>query len=297
MSAFSVAGNGTLTSIGSSPFADNQTAPCWVEISHDGQYLFTVNTASNSISSYTINPDGSLTLIGSTAFKTPGLGAFDARLSPDGTTLWVVGDAGNSDQRLHRQRRQPHRTHHVADRTPCGRSTLRHRRHLDPHPRTPTNQECEPGTGPGSARTPRSARQIVSRSAPFGSGSSARTRDRFVQPSQPWVVRSATIRVLHNSEPGPCSLQLRSKRRSCWIPIPRILCVRRLECCLERWDEAAVSLEESRSRVAVLGSEPLEPARARGVASALPAPCASAGISVTGYRSACWDREFGESAG
>ncbi len=96
VSAFSVAGNGTLTSIGASPFADNQTAPCWVEISHDGQYLFTVNTASNSISSYTINPDGSLTLIGSTPFKTPGLGAFDARLSPDGTTLWVVGDADNS---------------------------------------------------------------------------------------------------------------------------------------------------------------------------------------------------------
>ena len=72
VSAFNVAGNGTLTSIGASPFADNQTAPCWVEISHDGQYLFTVNTASNSISSYTINPDGSLTLLGSTPFKTPG---------------------------------------------------------------------------------------------------------------------------------------------------------------------------------------------------------------------------------
>jgi 6-phosphogluconolactonase (cycloisomerase 2 family) len=96
VSAFSVAGNGTLSSIGSSPFADNQTAPCWVEISHDGQYLFTVNTASNSISRYTINPDGSLTLIGSTPFKTAGLGAEDARLSPDGQTLWVVGTAADS---------------------------------------------------------------------------------------------------------------------------------------------------------------------------------------------------------
>ena len=27
-----------------SPFADNQTAPCWIEITHDGQVLFTVNT-------------------------------------------------------------------------------------------------------------------------------------------------------------------------------------------------------------------------------------------------------------
>ncbi len=96
VSAFNVAGDGTLSSIGSSPFADNQTAPCWVEISHDGQYLFTVNTASNSISRYTINPNGSLTLIGSTPFKTAGLGAEDARLSPDGQTLWVVGTAADS---------------------------------------------------------------------------------------------------------------------------------------------------------------------------------------------------------
>jgi len=95
VSAFSVGGDGTLSSIGSSPFADNQTAPCWVEISHDGHYLFTVNTASNSISSYTINTDGSLTLIGSTPFKTAGLGAEDARLSPDGQTLFAVGTAGD----------------------------------------------------------------------------------------------------------------------------------------------------------------------------------------------------------
>ena len=96
MSAFGVAGDGTLSSIGASPFPDNQTAPCWVEISHDGHYLFTVNTASNSISSYTINANGSLTLIGSTPFKTAKLGAEDARLSPDGQTLWVVGTADNS---------------------------------------------------------------------------------------------------------------------------------------------------------------------------------------------------------
>jgi 6-phosphogluconolactonase len=50
---------GQLTPIGSSPFADGQTAPCWVEISHDGRYLFTVNTGSGNISSYAVNPDGS----------------------------------------------------------------------------------------------------------------------------------------------------------------------------------------------------------------------------------------------
>jgi 6-phosphogluconolactonase len=95
VSAFRAAGDGTLTSIGASPFADNQTAPCWVEISHDGRFLFTVNTAVPSISRYAIAPGGSLTLLGSTPFKAgAGLGPFDARLSPDGHTLWVVGDGG-----------------------------------------------------------------------------------------------------------------------------------------------------------------------------------------------------------
>ena len=96
VSAFRDARDGTLTSIGSSPFADQQTAPCWVEISHDGRFLFAVNTAQPSISSYAIDRDGTLTLLGSTPFRNPtGLGPVDARLSPDGNTLFVV-DGGTS---------------------------------------------------------------------------------------------------------------------------------------------------------------------------------------------------------
>jgi 6-phosphogluconolactonase len=91
VSAFNVSFSGELSSIGSSPFADLQTAPCWVEISHDGQFLFTVNTGSGEISSYAITPGGSLTLIGSTPFGSAGAGAVDARLSPDGRTLLVNG--------------------------------------------------------------------------------------------------------------------------------------------------------------------------------------------------------------
>ena len=90
VSAFSDASDGTLTSIGTSPFPDFQTAPCWVEISHDGQFLFTVNTASNSISRYAIAGDGSLSLLGSTSLGSANVGAEDARLGPNGGTLWVV---------------------------------------------------------------------------------------------------------------------------------------------------------------------------------------------------------------
>jgi 6-phosphogluconolactonase len=90
VSAFSDGSDGTLTSIGSSPFADLQTAPCWVEITKDGEFLFTVNTASNSVSRYAIGSDGALTLIGSTPLATAHAGAEDARLGPGGKTLWVV---------------------------------------------------------------------------------------------------------------------------------------------------------------------------------------------------------------
>ena len=90
VSAFRVARDATLLSIGSSPFADAQTAPCWVEISHDGRYLFTVNTGSGSISSYAIAADGGLTLLGSTPVSAQGgVGAVDARLSTNGESLYV----------------------------------------------------------------------------------------------------------------------------------------------------------------------------------------------------------------
>jgi len=94
VSAFGVAGNGALTSVGGSPYPDGQTAPCWVEISHDGRYLFTVNTGSTSISSYAINADGSLGYLSTTAFKSGGgIRPFDARLDPSGNHLYVVDAA------------------------------------------------------------------------------------------------------------------------------------------------------------------------------------------------------------
>jgi 6-phosphogluconolactonase len=90
VSAFNVAFNGSLTSIGASPFADDQTAPCWVAITPDGRYLFAVNTGSGEISSYLIAPNGSLTFIGSTVVSnSAGVGATDPSVSPDGRTLYV----------------------------------------------------------------------------------------------------------------------------------------------------------------------------------------------------------------
>jgi 6-phosphogluconolactonase (cycloisomerase 2 family) len=94
VSAFNVSARGTLSSIGGSPYPDGQTAPCWVEISHDGRYLFTVNTASTTVSSYAILADGSLSHSSDTAFKSGvGIRPFDARLDPTGAWLYVVDAA------------------------------------------------------------------------------------------------------------------------------------------------------------------------------------------------------------
>jgi len=94
VSSFSVTGDGTLTPVGA-PVANDGGAACWIEISHDGEFLFVVNTASASISSYSIGPGGALTFLESTGAGQVGAGAEDARLSPDGSTLWVVESGTN----------------------------------------------------------------------------------------------------------------------------------------------------------------------------------------------------------
>jgi 6-phosphogluconolactonase len=90
ISAFTDANDGSLTPIGSSPFPDQQTAPCWVEITPDGHFLYSVNTGSGEISGFSIASNGVLTLVSNTPVsETGGVGAVDARLSTDGHTLYV----------------------------------------------------------------------------------------------------------------------------------------------------------------------------------------------------------------
>jgi 6-phosphogluconolactonase len=93
VSVYDVAADGTLTAIAGSPFADLQTAPCWVAISHDGQNLYAVNTGSSSISAYGIAGNGSLSLVGSTPLTGSNLKAFDAGIDPTDSFLYVV-DSG-----------------------------------------------------------------------------------------------------------------------------------------------------------------------------------------------------------
>jgi 6-phosphogluconolactonase (cycloisomerase 2 family) len=91
-SAYDVDRDGTLRSIGASPFPNRLTAPCWMAISPDGRYLFAVNTPVSSISRYEILAGGALDLLGNTIMNDPtGLQPIDVGIAPDGDFLYVVG--------------------------------------------------------------------------------------------------------------------------------------------------------------------------------------------------------------
>ena len=90
-SAFDDSWDGTLSSIGASPFADNQTRAVLARISHDGQRLYALKTGTSSVSSYSIAGDGTLTLLASTPLSSP-VGAItgtDVTVSTDDSTLYV----------------------------------------------------------------------------------------------------------------------------------------------------------------------------------------------------------------
>jgi 6-phosphogluconolactonase (cycloisomerase 2 family) len=90
VSAFDVAGNGELSSIGASPFADFQNGACWIAATPDGQHLFVVNTGSGTVSRYSIDQSGALTLLGSTPVNNNGgVGGTDATVSSDGQNLYI----------------------------------------------------------------------------------------------------------------------------------------------------------------------------------------------------------------
>ena len=92
VSAFEDSWNGALSPIGASPFADNQTAPCWLVVSHDGRRLYALNTGTGSVSSYSVAADGTLTLLASTPLTDAAGGAItgtDVTVSNDDSTLYV----------------------------------------------------------------------------------------------------------------------------------------------------------------------------------------------------------------
>jgi hypothetical protein len=95
VSAYTIGADSSLTAIAGSPFANGQTAPCWVAITPDGRDLFAVNTGASSISGYSIAGNGTLGLVGNTPMASPaGLRAFDAGIDPSGSYLYTADASG-----------------------------------------------------------------------------------------------------------------------------------------------------------------------------------------------------------
>jgi 6-phosphogluconolactonase (cycloisomerase 2 family) len=73
---------------------DSQAAPCWLEITGDGQFAYAVNTGSSVISGYKVSFKGDLSLLGNGVTATTGPHPLDIALTRDSRYLYNVSGAG-----------------------------------------------------------------------------------------------------------------------------------------------------------------------------------------------------------
>jgi 6-phosphogluconolactonase len=90
LSSYGISLDRTLTPISSS-IANSQTAPCWVVVTDDAKFVYTTNTGTGQVSSYSLAANGQLTLLESSASNTAaGSAPTDMALSRDGRYLYVI---------------------------------------------------------------------------------------------------------------------------------------------------------------------------------------------------------------
>ncbi len=96
VSSYRLGANGALTPISAS-VPTTETAACWIAITPDGQYAYTTNTGSDSVTGYAIGAGGSLSVLdGDGVTATTGDVPIDMAVSADGSFLYTL-DSG-SDQ-------------------------------------------------------------------------------------------------------------------------------------------------------------------------------------------------------
>ncbi|MCI0434149.1 MAG: 3-carboxymuconate cyclase, partial [Gemmatimonadetes bacterium] len=75
--------------------ADFQSAACWIVITSDGRFTYTINTASNNLSGFRIRPNGTLELLNADGVTaTSDAGPIDAALSRGSNAYLYVLNAG-----------------------------------------------------------------------------------------------------------------------------------------------------------------------------------------------------------
>jgi 6-phosphogluconolactonase (cycloisomerase 2 family) len=98
VSSYAASADGMLQSITGSA-ADGQTAPCWIVLTSDGQYAYTTNTGSGSVSSYEIAFDGTLGLLNPVAANIgSGSSPVDEAISNDSRYLYVLAPGSGNIQ-------------------------------------------------------------------------------------------------------------------------------------------------------------------------------------------------------
>jgi 6-phosphogluconolactonase len=100
LSSYVANDDGTLELVtGSAP--THQTAACWVAVSKGGQFAFTSNAGSSSVTGFRISPNSGLTILtadGRTGETRPGSGPLDSAFSNDGRFLYVLASIGTSSR-------------------------------------------------------------------------------------------------------------------------------------------------------------------------------------------------------
>lgn len=90
MSSYRITAQGTLEPI-SKAVPNGQTAACWVRMTPDGRFAFSINAGSSTISTYNVAADGELTLKTAVTFSTGTASVpIDSDITPDGQFLYVL---------------------------------------------------------------------------------------------------------------------------------------------------------------------------------------------------------------
>ncbi len=102
VSSYSANSAGALTTI-SSKVVNGQMAVCWTILSPDASTLYTSNSGSGTLSSYTVGTDGTLTLKAAVASTLQGAGSgnIDGGVTSDGQYLYVMDGAIGTISTLH----------------------------------------------------------------------------------------------------------------------------------------------------------------------------------------------------
>jgi 6-phosphogluconolactonase len=92
VSSYQLGGSGSLTDF-SAKVATDQTAACWLALPYDGNYVYTANAGSATISGFRVGADGSLKLLTDPSLPAKtGMHPADMAFSADGNTVFSLNN-------------------------------------------------------------------------------------------------------------------------------------------------------------------------------------------------------------